>query len=364
MEHSLDALVSKAEGTKIAGQMRREIREAGKLVRRARDRAERRACRDDLHRLRAELRELENRTLRQIISDAEVVLSTLTSAADPLLSGVDFDLAVIDEAAQSIEAACWIPILRCRRLVLAGDHQQLPPTVISRAAAKGGLDHTLFERLTELYGESTTRMLTVQYRMHERIMQWSSDALYDGRIVAHGSVQTHLLDQIDGVASTDDTSAALLLIDTAGCDLEEEREATGDSRANQGEAGLVKTHVSRLIEAGVRGRDIAVITPYNAQVGVLRERLSASQPEIEIGSVDGFQGREKEAVVISLVRSNPRGDVGFLSDNRRLNVAVTRARRHVAVIGDSATVSHHPFLAGLVEHFQTHGEYRSAWEYR
>jgi len=364
VDHSLDALVADSEGSKIADDVRKEIRQASRELRRARDWSERRERRSALGQLRRELREIEDWTVKQVVEGAQVVLTTLTGSANKTLEGTNFDLVVIDEAAQAIEASCWIPLLRAKRAVLAGDHLQLPPTVVSRKAERDGLAVTLFERLIERYGDTITRMLNVQYRMHETIMNWSSEALYDGKIIAHDSVATHCLHELGGVTETDDSSPPMIHIDTAGCDYEEERDADGDSLANAGEAGLVKTHLLRLFEAGVLPSDIAVITPYNAQVGELRTRLSGSYPDLEIGSVDGFQGREKEAVIISLVRSNDRGDVGFLADRRRLNVAVTRARRHVTIIGDSATVSNDPFLAGLVEYLGAFGEYRSAWEYQ
>ena len=362
-EHSLDTLVEKAAGTKIAADIRRELEQ----VRRRRGRASkwqtRREMRSEMRELATELRELEKHTIRQVLSDADVVLTTNIGAADALLAGMDFDLVVIDEAAQAIEASAWIPILKGRRAVLAGDHCQLPPTICSSHAQREGLGVTLFERLIQTAGEEITRMLTVQYRMHERIMEWSSGELYDGRLEAHNSVRHHLLAHLPHCAATPESEACVLLIDTAGCDLEEELDEEGHSKANDGEARVVFKHLEHLLEAGVRPEEIAVITPYNAQVARLRRRLHTAYPALEIGSVDGFQGREKEAVVISMVRSNARGDVGFLADERRMNVAVTRARRHVAIIGDSATVSSHPFLGRLMEYCQKKGEYRTAWEY-
>ncbi len=363
-EHSLDALVESAEGTKIAVDIRRELEQVKRRRWRASKWQARRELRDEIRELSRELRELEKHTVRQVLSNADVVLTTNIGAADPLLGGMDFDLVVIDEAAQAIEASAWIPILKARRAILAGDHRQLPPTICSAHAEREGLGVTLFERLVHsASGEAITRMLAVQYRMHERIMAWSSGELYDGRLEAHKSVRHHLLSDLPHCAATPDSEACVLLIDTAGCDLEEEVDAEGHSKANDGEARVVFTHLERLLEAGVRPEEIAVITPYNAQVARLRRRMHTEYPSLEIGSVDGFQGREKEAVVISMVRSNTRGDVGFLADERRMNVAVTRARRHVAIIGDSATVSSHPFLGRLVEYCQEKGEYRSAWEY-
>jgi len=364
LEHSLDAIVEGAEGSRIALDARRELEREERKLRRTRDRAERRALRDGVRRLRAEVRDLEERVVRDILERAEVVLATNVGAGDPLLSGIEFDRIAIDEAAQAIEASSWIPILKGRSVVLAGDHRQLPPTIRSREALEGGLGVTLFERLHASHGDAITKMLTVQYRMHERIMEWPSRELYAGRLEAHPSVAGHLLRDLPGIAPGPDTESPLVFIDTAGCDLDETIETEGDSKANEGEADIASVHVERLIAAGLPAEAIAVITPYNAQVDRLRARLSAAHPLLEIGSVDGFQGREKEAVVISLVRSNPRGEVGFLAEDRRTNVAVTRARRHLAVIGDSATISRHGFLARLVEHCQASGDYRSAWEYR
>ena len=364
LEHSLDRLVEASDGTRIAGDVRRELEGVRRKLQRADSHAERRALRDDMRRLRAEVREFENRAVHDVIDSAEVVLATNTGAGDPLLDGFEFDTVLIDEAAQALEASCWIPLLRGRRAILVGDHRQLPPTVRSQEAEREGLSVTLFDRLSAAHGERITRMLTVQYRMHAAIMKWPSAELYADKLEAHASVAAHRLCDLPGVGATDETETPLWLIDTAGCGFDEAVETEGDSKLNDAEAGIVAAHIERLIAAGVVPGDIAVITPYNAQVDRLRARLEDVYPGLEIGSVDGFQGREKEAVVLSFVRSNERGEVGFLADDRRTNVAVTRARRHLALVCDSATVSRHPFLARLVEHCQAHGEYRSAWEYR
>jgi len=364
LDHSLDRLVEKAEGTKIVNEIRKELDQAHRRRRRAWKQSDRRESRHEIRQLAEELRELEKFTVRQILSSADVVLTTTVGAADSNIAGMDFDVVVLDEAAQALEASAWIPLLKARRAILAGDHHQLPPTIHSRDAERGGLGVTLFERLSNLYGNRVTRMLTVQYRMHERIMAWSSAELYGGEVQAHDSVRSHLLEDLPGCTSTPDTAIPLLLVDTAGCDLEEEEDRHSTSKANEGEANIVVAHVERLTQAGVRPEAVAVITPYNAQVRLLRRRLRPTFPDLEIGTVDGFQGREKDAIVISTVRSNRRGDVGFLADERRMNVAVTRARRHVAIVADSATVSNHPFLGRLVGYCQEQGEYRSAWEYR
>ncbi|NXH16726.1 SMBP2 protein, partial [Bucco capensis] len=231
-----------------------------------------------------------------------------------------------------------------------------------RAAAKG-LALSLMERLSAQYGEQVVRMLTVQYRMHQAIMQWASSELYGGCLTAHPSVAQHLLKDLPGVISTEETTIPLLLIDTAGCGLFEMEVEDEQSKGNPGEVELADLHIKALVEAGVKAKDIAVVAPYNLQVDMLREHLCHRYPELEIKSVDGFQGREKEAVILSFVRSNRKGEVGFLAEERRINVAVTRARRHVAIICDTRTVSSQPFLQRLLAYFSQHGEVRSAFEY-
>ncbi|HLQ39135.1 MAG TPA: IGHMBP2 family helicase [Planctomycetota bacterium] len=360
-EHSLAALVDAAGEQKIRRDLRRELHEQQRRLGKAKSRAERNQLRNGLRALRREQRDLDHAITAGILDGADVVLATTTGAADRLLAERTFELVVIDEAAQALEAACWIPLQRGRRAVLAGDHRQLPPTILSAAAATGGLARTLFERLAEgPRGEAITRMLTVQYRMHATIMAWSSSTLYGGRLEAAASVRAHRLADLPGVVATAATTEAMLFLDTAGCGHDESPGDEEGSKANAGEAALVVRHVRGLLEAGVAAADIGVITPYNAQVQLLRSQLAV--PGLEIGTVDGLQGREKEAVVISLVRSNEQGEVGFLADLRRLNVALTRARRHLCVVGDSATLSHDRDLAGFVAHCQAHATWRSAFE--
>jgi predicted DNA helicase len=244
--------------------------------------------------------------------------------------------------------------------VLAGDHCQLPPTVISREAASEGFDISLFERLFAQFGEQAAQLLAVQYRMHAAIMNFSSRQFYDGSLIAHESVRDHLLSGLPGIADNEFTSRPVDFIDTAGAGFDEELEPDGESRRNPGEARLICRKVNELIEAGLNESAIAVIAPYAAQVRLLREMLSFEK--LEIDTVDGFQGREKEAVLISLVRSNAEGQIGFLSDVRRMNVALTRARRKLLVVGDSATISSHLFYQELLDYFEGIGAYRTVWE--
>src|SRR5207302_7741207 len=259
---------------------------------------------------------------------APVVLATLTGLESNALRDRRFDLAVIDEATQALEPAIYLALLKSQRAVLAGDHLQLPPTVLSEAAQKGGLAVTLFERLAAARPEAMIT-LAEQYRMNERIMRYPSDALYGGKLRAHPAVAHHAIDE-----------APLEVIDTAGRGFEEETPEDSDSKLNPGEAEVAAAEVRKLLAAGVA--DVAVISPYDAQVQKIRQLL-ADLPDVEIDTVDGFQGREKEAVVVSLVRSNDKGELGFVADIRRINVALTRARKKLIVIGDGATVARHPF---------------------
>jgi ATP-dependent RNA/DNA helicase IGHMBP2 len=278
-----------------------------------------------------------------------VVLATLTGLESNALRGRTFDLAVVDEATQAVEPAVYLALLKANRAVLAGDHLQLPPTVLSEAAQKGGLALSLFERLAPARPDAVVT-LAEQHRMNERIMRYPSDSLYGGKLRAHPDVAHHALD-----------AEPLELVDTAGRGFEEETPEGSESKVNQGEAGLVAAEVLRLVASGVAQRDIAVIAPYDAQVQLLRQRL-AGLPDVEVDTVDGFQGREKEAIVVSLTRSNDAGELGFLADIRRMNVALTRARKKLVVVGDGATVRRHPFYDGFFRYAESVGAWRSAWE--
>nr|XP_055171196.1 DNA-binding protein SMUBP-2 isoform X2 [Nyctereutes procyonoides] len=366
-QHSLDAVLARSDNAQIVADIRKDIDQAFVNNRQTQDRREKSSVWNEVKLLRKELKEREEAAMLESLTSAAVVLATNTGASSDgplkLLPDTHFDVVVIDECAQALEASCWIPLLKARKCILAGDHKQLPPTTVSHKAALAGLSLSLMERLAEEHGARVVRTLTVQYRMHQAIMRWASEALYHGQLTAHPSVAGHLLRDLPGVAATEETGIPLLLLDTAGCGLFELEEDDDQSKGNPGEVRLVSLHIQALVDAGVQASDIAVITPYNLQVDLLRQSLAHRHPELEIKSVDGFQGREKEAVVLSFVRSNRKGEVGFLAEDRRINVAVTRARRHVAVVCDSRTVSNHAFLKTLVDHFTEHGEVRTAFEY-
>jgi hypothetical protein len=357
LAHTLDAQAAAHEAARIAAGL---VDEALALRRTARKRkarrgpgrfSEARAQERDARALLAEARELEARAQAEVLDRSQVVLATLTSLDARALQGRRFGLAVVDEATQALEPAVYLALLRADRAVLAGDHLQLPPTVLSAAAQAGGLAISLFERLADTAGGAARVTLAEQHRMNERIMGFPSEALYGGRLRAHPAVASWAIDD-----------APLELLDTAGRGFEEEVPEGSDSRQNPGEAELAAGQVRRILELGVTPGEVAVISPYDAQVQRLRELLA---PELEAGlevdTVDGFQGREKDAVVVSLVRSNPDGEVGFLADVRRMNVALTRARKKLVVIGDGATVSRHPFYSQFLSWAERHGAWRSAW---
>ena len=363
-EHTLDLLVDDHADVRLARKLVKEarglFRKASRFTRAKPLPGAKREAREEAKSLLDDARRLEVQAVEQILNQADVLCATTTGLNSEILGTRRFDLAVIDEACQSTEPGCWIPLLWCDRVVLAGDHCQLPPTVVSQEAIREGLAKSLFERCIDQLGTSISRRLTVQYRMHQAIMDFSSLEFYDAELEAHADVQQHLLSDLPDVDTEPITQTPVDFIDTAGASFDEELEPDGESRLNRQEATLVVSKVRQLLDAGLPPTDIAVIAPYAAQVRFLREQLA--EDDLEIDSVDGFQGREKEAVIISLVRSNPRGEIGFLGDIRRMNVAMTRARRKLIVIGDSATLAGHPFYARMLEYFETIQAYHTVWE--
>ncbi len=364
-EHTLDLMVDSHDDMRLARKLTREAKalfeKSGRWTRARPAPGEKQAMREEAKRMLADARRLEAQVVQQILHSADVLCATLTGLDSEILGRMSFNTAVIDEACQTTEPACWIPLLRCDRVILAGDHCQLPPTVISKEAEAEGFGVSLFERLMATCGEQHSRRLAVQYRMHEQIMGFSSAQFYESSLTADASVAAHLLsDLADFDADSDLAALAAEFIDTAGAGYEEALEPDGESRLNESEARLVVRKVEALLAAGLPATDIAVIALYAAQVRLLRGLLSAEG--LEIDTVDGFQGREKEAVVISLVRSNGEGQIGFLADVRRMNVALTRARRKLIVVGDSATIGPHPFYQQMLEYFESIGAYRTVWE--
>jgi predicted DNA helicase len=282
--------------------------------------------------------------------------------ADPgWLQGLKFDRVVLDEATQAVDPWALAALLCADRAVLAGDPCQLPPTVVDPVAAQSGLASSLFERLAARHGERLVRLLTVQYRMHARLMQFPSESMYEGKLVAAPQASTHVLSQL-GAADDALRPGPLVFLDTAGKGYAEERSEDDPSTSNTGQAERVALEVRRILARGVPACDVGVITPYMAQVRVLRTILrDACDAGLEIASVDSFQGREKEAVVVDLVRCNERSELGFLRDVRRMNVALTRAKRFLMVVGDSATLASDDYYRAFMDAADAQGATLSAW---
>ncbi|KAF6840783.1 hypothetical protein CMUS01_03816 [Colletotrichum musicola] len=387
LAHSLDVLTQTSEAGAIVKDVRVEMDAKQASIKKTRSGRERRQIYADLKELRKEFRERERRCVADLVRESKVVLATLHGAGGHQLRDQQFDVVIVDEASQALEAQCWVPLLSAKKAVCAGDHLQLPPTIKSlnskakkKVPVEGAEKHikgmtletTLFDRLLALHGSSIKRMLTTQYRMHEKIMRFPSDEMYEGRLIAAEAVKERLLKDLPyEVKDTEDTNEPLVFIDTQGGDYPEKNEDDdkdavkkakfslhGESKSNETEAALVRQHVQSLVDAGVKPEDIAVVTPYNAQLAVLAP-LKEQFPGIELGSVDGFQGREKEAVIVTLVRSNSEGEVGFLGEKRRLNVAMTRPKRSLTVIGDSETVKRgSTFLKRWMEFLEENADLR------
>lgn len=305
---------------------------------------------------------LRDEAVGEVLDGADVVCSTNATAGSDLLADREFDVLVLDEATQATEPSCLIPITMADRVVMAGDHRQLPPTVLNEKAARRGLRTSLFEKLARRdYGDDIRTMLTMQYRMHEDIMDFSSEEFYDNRLRADESVRTHTLEEFDlDLTGADQQTAEILeprepvtFVDTAGVDAPELSREGSESRENPVEADLTVELAEVLLEGELYERELAVISPYWDQVDRIRNQID--REELEIKTVDGFQGREKEVVLLSLVRSNLEGAVGFLRDIRRFNVALTRARRKAVVVGDSATVCNVPVFDHFIDYVEDRG---------
>lgn len=305
-----------------------------------------------MDRLKSRATELELRIRSSLFGEARVIASTLTGAANRVLEGEKYSTLFIDEAAQALEAACWIAIRKAGRVILAGDHCQLPPTVKSIMALKGGLGKTLMERIVENKPETVT-LLKMQYRMNEQIMKFSSEWFYNGMVESAPMVSHR------GILDYD---IPMMWIDTAECDGKEEFVGENFGRINRAEAELTLQTLQQYLEKIGKQRileesiDVGIISPYRAQVQLLRKELRKREffrpyrHLLTVNTVDGFQGQERDIILISLVRSNDGGDIGFLRDLRRMNVAITRARMKLIILGSSETMTSHPFYKKLYEY--------------
>ena len=315
---------------------------------------EREGIRSRISRLRDRATALEIQINNELFDSAHVIASTLVSSNHRLLNGRRFGTLFIDEAAQAMEAACWIAIRKADRVVLAGDHCQLPPTIKCYEAARGGLERTLMEEVVERH-PSVVSLLKVQYRMNEAIMRFSSSWFYDGELEAAPEVRHR------GILDWD---TPITWIDTSDKELKEEFVGETYGRINKGEADLLLSELEayidrigghRILEERI---DFGIISPYKAQVHYLRSRIKASaalrpyRSLFTVNTVDGFQGQERDVVFISLVRANDEGQIGFLGDLRRMNVAITRARMKLIILGEAQTLARHAFYKKLLAYIR------------
>lgn len=377
LRHTLDIQIADHPDTAQVKKLRKEAAELRKKASKKKGRDKGLAFRD-AGRLSNWARQLEDRTLDHILDTTQVVVCTLIGAAANILNNHEFKTCIIDEAAQALEPATWIPILKSNRVVLAGDPFQLPPTVKNREADKKGFSETLLEKcllkgnpgIAELKSPlpgklvpAVGNLLQVQYRMNEPIMGYSNDHFYQGKLQAAEIVARRSLPGIP-------LAESVVFIDTAGTGFEEKLHPRFKSRYNDGELNILLEHLLDL-RSSTPPEDmlptVAIISPYRQQV-VRAEDLVEGEPrlsdfKIAINTVDGFQGRERDVVYLSLVRSNERQEIGFLADYRRMNVAITRAKKYLIVIGDSATIGNDAFFSGFLEYVEKNGLYQTAWEY-
>lgn len=377
LHHTLDAQIMAHRAYKEVKEYRKQAEEYKAMAYQFKrnfgweEREQRRLLKEQSRALLAEADHVERYITDDLLDRVQVITCTLVGSANRVIRHLTYDTVFIDEAAQALEPACWIPITRANRVVLAGDHFQLPPTVKSKEAEKGGLELSLFEKCIQRQPAAAI-MLRTQYRMHDHIMQFSNQQFYHGQLIAHESVGQTDLHTFNPIFPAD---LAVEFVDTAGCGYNEQSFAEGASTANPEEADLLLRHLQHLLKdysayPNPEPLHIGIISPYRAQINYLKDEVEhipglhdmQHQRLLSIGTVDGFQGQERDIIYISMVRSNTDGGIGFLSDIRRMNVAMTRARKKLVIIGDSATLTQHPFYHRLVEYTEGLNAYRSAWE--
>ena len=354
---TLDVLLQKEKDFKQIRELKKravELRKMGGKYKRnfGREEAEqRKLIFSEARNLNKEARELESYLVSKILDDAQVIASTLIGSTSDYLEGRKFGTVVIDEAGQGIEPAVWVPILRAEKVIMAGDPYQLPPTVKSQDAARQGLTVTLLEKL--IHRNPGVTLLKTQYRMHHSIMEFSNRKFYDGKLEAfEGNANWHV----------DFSPQVIEFVDTAGCGFDEKQGEESDSKCNPEEARILRKHFDTMTENNKTGFDVGIISPYRAQVELLQQEF-AGIPFVTVNTVDSFQGQERDIIYISMVRSNEKSEIGFLRDYRRMNVAMTRARKKLVIIGDSATLGNDRFYGDFLDYIESIGAHRTAWEF-
>ena len=336
--------------------VRKAIRETQSQMRKSH--GEKETARNRLSRLRFRATELEMKIDAELFGEARVIACTLVGSANRVLVNHHFTTLFIDEAAQALEAACWIAISKADRVVFAGDHHQLPPTIKCIEAARGGLDHTLMQKITA-HKPETVSLLKIQYRMHDDIMRFPSRWFY------HNELQSAAEVKYRGILEYD---TPVIWFDTADCKFEEDQLSDSLSRINRQEASLLVSQLQAYIEKVSKERvleesiDFGLISPYKSQVQFIRGLIKRNaffkpfRKLITVHTVDGFQGQERDVIMISLVRANEKGQIGFLNDLRRMNVAITRARMKLIILGDAPTLTKHPFYQALYQYISQNGK--------
>lgn len=361
LSHTLDAQIARHPDMKQLKDLRKrseEMRRLGRQYKRRFGREEavqRKQLMIESRRLKEEAHLIEDHIIYDLLNQAAVIACTLVGATTSFLENRRFKTVFVDESSQALEPAAWIPILRSERVIMAGDHLQLPPTVKSKEALEKGLGTTLFERCIESYPIDV--MLAIQYRMSPEILQFSNERFYKGAIKTDVSV----------LERKPIFEEHFSFIDTAGCGFDEKVNPETLSTYNPEEAEFVVNHMHELVRSIDVPVSIGVIAPYKAQIELLRSLAGSmdwGHHSLTINTVDAFQGQERDVVGISMTRCNTRGEIGFLSDRRRMNVAITRARRKLVIIGDSATLGSDPFYSDLIDFSQSAGGYHSAFEYQ
>jgi predicted DNA helicase len=368
MAHTLDAKMQEHAMNKEAKKLKKQAQEYKHLANKYKrnfgkeEREQRKLLLTEASKIMKEVGNIEQYIIDDLLGKAQVIAATLVGANNYMIRNLRYDTIIIDEAGQALEPACWIPILKAKKVVMAGDHCQLPPTIKSYEAAKKGLSTTLLEKCVALHPEAVT-LLHEQYRMNTQIMAYSSEVFYENQLQAHVSVAHQTLFEQD---------TPLNFVDTAGCSFDEKLEGT--STTNPEEASLLVKHLSAFVEELLpyytmeTFPSIAIIAPYKKQVSILKDYVENAPvllpwlAFIDVNTVDSFQGQERDIVYISMTRSNSNAEIGFLADIRRMNVAMTRARKKLVVIGDSATLAHHPFYGNFITYAEKIAGYTSAWE--
>jgi len=357
VSHTLDYQVANNKENKRIKTLKKQANEYRRMASKYKrkfgkeERDQRRLLYQEARNITKEIITIEDDIIEKIIGSSQVITTTLVGSKSHYLKNILFDTVVIDEAGQALEPACWIPISKSKKVVLAGDPLQLPPTVKSEEAAKKGLSNTLIEKCINKLESS---LLDTQYRMNEEIMAFSNSQFYKEKLKADDSVKKIKLGA--------DEFPVIEFIDTAGCGFDEESQVDSKGLSNPEEAQLVFKHLKPLMEQN-NNASVGIISPYRNQVNVLQEILGTATENITINTVDSFQGQERDVIYISLVRSNTEGNIGFLKDYRRMNVAMTRAKKKLVIIGDSATLANDKFYSKFMDFVENNSYYRSAWEF-